>query len=110
MGKCTLLGLAHHEPPYVLSFHHLQLNDKVPTEYGGIMAQSFQLVHAGDYVELDVPCEVGTKVLVCWLIVLSIFSLGLVSYSQSVSCLLDRQFVLSSTNFYTLYVVIFKYR
>eukprot|EP00731_Ephydatia_muelleri_P008059 Em0004g397a len=32
MEKCTLFGLAQHDPPYVLSFHHVQLNDKVTTE------------------------------------------------------------------------------
>eukprot|EP00731_Ephydatia_muelleri_P008795 Em0004g1133a len=45
--KYTLFGLAQHEPPYVLSFHHVQLNDKVTTEYRDIVAQSFQLVHTG---------------------------------------------------------------
>ena len=44
------------------SIYHVQLNDKVTTEYRGIVAQSFQLVHTGDYVELDVPCEVCAKV------------------------------------------------
>eukprot|EP00731_Ephydatia_muelleri_P006511 Em0003g759a len=71
MEKCTLFGLAQHDPPYVLSFHHVQLNDKVTTECRGIVAQSFQLVHTGDYVELDVPCELkfGVLLSVCKLAV-----------------------------------------
>ncbi|KAL5484433.1 hypothetical protein EMCRGX_G020930 [Ephydatia muelleri] len=71
MEKCTLFGLAQHDPPYVLSFHHVQLNDKVTTECRGIVAQSFQLLHTGDYVELDVPCELkfGVLLSVCKLAV-----------------------------------------
>eukprot|EP00731_Ephydatia_muelleri_P012809 Em0007g119a len=71
MEKCTLFGLAQHDPPYVLSFHHVQLNDKVTKECRGIVAQSFQLVHTGDYVELDVPCELkfGVLLSVCKLAV-----------------------------------------
>eukprot|EP00731_Ephydatia_muelleri_P021815 Em0014g406a len=71
MEKCTLFGLAQHDPPYVLSFHHVQLNDKVTTECRGIVAQSFQLIHTGDYVELDVPCELkfGVLLSVCKLAV-----------------------------------------
>eukprot|EP00731_Ephydatia_muelleri_P017962 Em0011g2a len=56
LNKCILSGLTQQEPPFVFSCHHVQLDDKV-TEYRGIVAQSFQLVHTGDYVELDVPWE-----------------------------------------------------
>eukprot|EP00731_Ephydatia_muelleri_P024584 Em0016g855a len=43
----------------------------VTTECRGIVAQSFQLVHTGDYVELDVPCELkfGVLLSVCKLAV-----------------------------------------
>ena len=96
MEKCTLLGLGHHEPPYALSFQHLQLNDKVTTEYRGIMAQSCTQEIMLNWMSL-------VRWVLGYLCAYAItFSLGLVSYSQSASCLLDRQFVLSSTNFRSL--------
>ena len=67
MEKCTLFGLAQHDPPYVLSFHHVQLNDKVTTECRGIVAQSFQLVHTGDYVvKASITVTIATHGENCW--------------------------------------------
>ena len=40
------------------TFSTCATRDKVTTEYSGTVAQFFQLVHTGDYVQLDVLCEV----------------------------------------------------
>ena len=53
----SLVWCRRYLTPYILSSCHVQFDDKV-TEYRGIVAQSLQLLHTGDHVELDVPWEV----------------------------------------------------
>ena len=56
-GSCTVCSLAQKAPPFTICCSHLNISDQV-REYRAIVAQSLQLVHIGEYIEMDLTCEV----------------------------------------------------
>lgn len=51
--------LLNMDPPYRVILHHSSLMERKVQQFKAVMSHMLELVHTGDYIELDPPlCEV----------------------------------------------------